>query len=434
MPGVAWPCGVLDDQTVEDIIACLEVQSRAGFNEFDIFGLFATTAWSPDVRSTVGSERRGRVNRILTAAHDLNIDVLCGLGVYSWGFDKIIAQDPRVRRGSAPSVMCACEPAAWDWMKEVIHYILDEFDVDGFHLESADQGRCDCPACSKQGDVEYHCRVTQRAAEYIRAHWPDAVLLVNMCGFMRPLRKVKDEELPYLAELSRHIDTLIDPGHFGCFIDEASRRRVVQRLHCSFGTCGGIWVYPPQGWDRLRWFLPHTAQSARHFKRLYDEGCRATEYYAGPTINPGVEVNIACGGRIMTNVDRNGNEILAEVIESLYKPSTTSTRDRLVDVFLRAESAYFDNWNPQPVGPEEAPGELTLEPLAGIDPPGPAVYLSSDHRGTLMDATGRAAYKRELLGILDEIPAVKGNVDDGGRTERIETCIRNVVSDIESFG
>ena len=63
--GVAWPYAVLDDKTVEGIIRCLDVASWAGFNEFNVFGLFATHAWPVDIKSAIDriKEQVQNVNR-----------------------------------------------------------------------------------------------------------------------------------------------------------------------------------------------------------------------------------------------------------------------------------------------------------------------------------------------------------------------------------
>jgi len=43
-------------------------------------------------------------------------------------------------------------------------------------------------------------------------------------------------------------------------------------------------------------------------------------YYQGPVVNPSTELNIAFGGRIMTEVEKSIDEVLAETLESLYRP------------------------------------------------------------------------------------------------------------------
>ena len=322
---------------------------------------------------------------------------------------------------------------SWHWMRKVVDYVLGEFEIDGFHLESADQGRCLCPSCSHLGDVEYHCTLNRRTAEHVRSRWPGKTLMVNMCGFMRPQRKATDDELPFLLDLGRHIDFLIDPGHHGCFIPDQWRREFCSQLACAFGTSGGTWVYPPQGWDRLRWFLPHPTQICEYYRALYEQGARASESYLGPVINPGVEINLAVCGLAQCDVDRDGRQILSEVVASLYRPADAAVLEQLVELFLRAERAYFDHWTPVPPPPSDWIGEIHLKPLAG-ETLGPVSYLSDNcWGGVLMDAGGRAAYRRRVLDILDEIPTIRGKLDDDGRLGRIETCLRNVLTDIESF-
>ena len=187
MSGARWPHDVLDDRSVADIVACLDLQRSAGFNAFTVFGLLTTRGWP----------------------------------------------------------------------------------------------------------VAYDSRSTQRTARYIRARWPGRTLLVNMCGFLRPWRTARVDEPPFLVELGRHVDALIDPGHSGHYTDPVQRPRLAAQLACALRTSGGCWVYPPQAWDRLRWFLPHPRQTAEHLRRLHGAGGRAVEYHMGPTLNPGVELNIA---------------------------------------------------------------------------------------------------------------------------------------------
>jgi hypothetical protein len=427
-PNENWPYVVLDDQTVEDIIGCLELQSQAGFNEFDVFGLLVSHSWPLDIVSAVDEDRRRKVNQILKAAHEREVKVLYGLGVYSWGFDQIIENCPEAR-GTNPHAMCGSKEESWPWMKKVVDFILNEFEVDGFHLESSDQGRCKCNLCEKQSDVEYHCGLNQRTAEYVRSQWPDKVLMMNMCGYIPWGKRVPAEDVKHLLELGKHLDFLIDPGHRGHFIAENSRRDFVQALPCDFGTSAGTWVYPPQRWDRLRWFLPYMMRTGKHIKQLYEDGGRAIEYYMGPTLNPGVEVNIAFGGKLLSNVGREIDEVLTEVIETLYQPKSVSTCDKLVEVFQRAESAYFDQWSDERIVEAHkcpAPGELHLTSLFGTSP-GPASYLTEP----FLDSRGRVAYKRELLSILEDISKIEGSVGVKDRVERIKMCIRNAINDID---
>ena len=81
---------MFDDQTVNDLIGCLELQHRCDFNAFSIFGLLTTYGWPVDLATVADEARRRRVKQVLDATRQRDIKVLCGLGVYSWGFDEII--------------------------------------------------------------------------------------------------------------------------------------------------------------------------------------------------------------------------------------------------------------------------------------------------------------------------------------------------------
>lgn len=83
MPRENWPYGVLDDQAVDSITGCLDLQRQAGFNEFCVFGLLATRDWPMDISSAASANRRQKMNKILKAAHERGIKVNYGLGVYS---------------------------------------------------------------------------------------------------------------------------------------------------------------------------------------------------------------------------------------------------------------------------------------------------------------------------------------------------------------
>src|SRR5438105_3151651 len=62
LPLEDWPQPQLDDVTVQSLIRTMDVQRDAGFSAFDIWGLFATFGWPPDITSAVDAERRGRID------------------------------------------------------------------------------------------------------------------------------------------------------------------------------------------------------------------------------------------------------------------------------------------------------------------------------------------------------------------------------------
>lgn len=109
-----WPSGVFDDVTVESILRALDVQAESGYNIVDLAGFFATYSLPVDIRSAVDPDRRRRIDRIVRAAHARGVKlIIFPSGVYSWGFDEIIRQNP-VLKGSNRHAMCASREESFE--------------------------------------------------------------------------------------------------------------------------------------------------------------------------------------------------------------------------------------------------------------------------------------------------------------------------------
>src|ERR1051326_2484250 len=51
LPLEEWPAPQFDDQCVNSIIRCMDVQSESGYNMLDAWGYFATYGWPVDIVS-----------------------------------------------------------------------------------------------------------------------------------------------------------------------------------------------------------------------------------------------------------------------------------------------------------------------------------------------------------------------------------------------
>ena len=154
-------------------------------------------------------------------------------------------------------------------------------------------------------------------------------------------------------------------------------------------------------------------------------------FYQGPTINPAVEVNIACGGRLLSDAGRAVDDVLAEVVELLYRPKDAFARQQLVELFLQVENTYFDHWSDERIiasSERPPPGEQLIGPLFGTTP-GRPIYLSEPY----LDEHGRQAFKESLLSAYDELSKIERRFTDQGRVQRIKKCIIGTVSDIETL-
>ena len=435
LPFDSWPPVLLDDVAEKSIIATLELQALSGYNMFDMFGLFAAHGWPVDIVSAVDEDRDRRVRRILAAARARGIKIVYGLGVYSWGFDKIIEHDPAVK-GPNAHAMCGSSEASWQWQKKVIDFIM-RYDFDGYHLEASDLGRCTCAECMKRWPVQatYYNTITARAADYIRSQAPGKYIAAITISWADWNQGFTEEDKNGLVELSKKVDSILDQGHHGTYVKAPDRKAFIQRLACKFGTSGGIWVYPPFRCHRLRWFLPYTRRTGTHIKELYADGGRTVLYYQGPVNNPGVEVNIAFGGRVMSDVSRNVEEVLSEVLEDRYKPRTPAALKKLVEVFQVAEDAYFANMDYDADGVHlkglqayPGPGELHIGFGIGLAAGVSAVPVHL-LEPNLTDK-GRALYAKGLETCLRTVCDIETKCADQERIGRLKECIFHALDDV----
>jgi hypothetical protein len=475
MPDKKWPDVEIDRITIESYKSVVDLLKEAGYNIIDVFGLLVGHEWPLDIINVLKDGRKEKVENIIKITHDKGIKIIYGLGVYIWGFNNIIKNDPMVR-GTNPSAMCGSKLESQKWQEKIIDFISSNFDIDGFHLESSDEGRCKCPQCIKENNVQYYSRLNAQVAKHVREKWPDKILLVDDSCYLSTGDFFTEGDFKYLYEMSKYIDVFIDNGNIGMFVKIKDRKKFISGLNCDFGTGGGFWVYPPQHWDRLRWFLPYVNRAGSYVKLLCEDGGRACRFLMGPTINPSTELNILFGGLLFSNLERDIKDVLEEVIDKLYKPKNDTACNDLVDIFIRAENAYFDNWSLINIPKfqnillerwEQAviiqrkyqkesfdkvkilsnrsedkieaiiPGELHLEPLSNSDSdnpevkdsPGSPIYLIDN-----MNTEGRSNYRRELNCILNDLLKFENEFDDSGRIKRIKVCINNVIKDLDSIG
>ena len=428
LPLEDWPAPQMDDETVRSVIKAMDVQSHFQYNCLDAWGLLATRAWPLNLGDGVDNDRRRRVKKIIAEAHNRGMKVIYGMGTYSWGYDKIIENDPSLtaknRDGSLnKSALCDANPKSFEWVKNILDFVLSEFDFDGLHLESFDQGGCFCPECAgKAGIVEYHSRINGKTADYIRSKWPEKFINVIPTGWANDSNeRFTESDKKVIIELSKHIDGFYDQGWHGTYVPSEERAAFIKQLHCTYGTSGGRWIYPGQRWDRESFFIPHMQHQATAFKEQFAQGARGIMPFQGPVNNPGTEVNIACGGLMSYDTSQNIEDVVAQVIEELYCPQKDIAFKKLVLIFLKAENAYFNQWGDavarfrkyRNTGPA---GEFYMDHLRG-DSPGPACYLTNP---VYLDGTGRLAYKKELIALLSDLQMIERDFKDGGRIKALK--------------
>lgn len=412
----AWPSMRLDERLLNDYETSFDILQRLGFNEISIWGLYVSRSWPLTIECCVTPSRGAMVERLIERAHAKGIRVLSGLGIYSWGFDEIIAANPPMNRGN-PHAMCASEPVSWEWMRKVIDYVFTRFPIDGVSMQSADQGRCRCERCSSYSDAEYHALLNTRASEYIRNQWPKKTIGVNSWG----LRFGDPSASPALEKMSRNIDYLIDVHDSSRSESKDYRKQLIRTLKCDFGTLGGPQVEPPQHWRRDQWFLPTAKRTSQHLTELAADGGRACEYYFHILENPGDEFTLWIAGKSLSDPSSRWEKKVQDSIEDLYETSRESIRDGLAELFLQSEDAYFKHRS------GVSCGTLSLEPLIG-DRPGSAIYLSES-----LNAAQRDAYANELRTIKTGFEKLSADVPPKSRIKKVIRCIENVLHDLEQL-
>ena len=146
-PTDPWPCIRWDEQLCRDQERFLDAQAELKVEMNSVWGLFVDRAWPTDLSNTLDAERAERVRWFTDQSHRRGLKVVSGVGIYSWGFDRIIKDHPEVAASEGNrQVMCPFRGAAWDWQQRVLDFLMDErWGLDGVSMQSADQGRCDCP-------------------------------------------------------------------------------------------------------------------------------------------------------------------------------------------------------------------------------------------------------------------------------------------------
>ena len=119
-----WPSIKIDSSLINDYVETLNFLQRSNMTEMSLWGFFTNKYWEPEIEKTIDVERKILIDDLLSKAHNKKIKILCGLGIYSWGFNKIIQEYPAVGCLCNKQVMDLTIDESWKWQKKVIDYIM----------------------------------------------------------------------------------------------------------------------------------------------------------------------------------------------------------------------------------------------------------------------------------------------------------------------
>ncbi len=336
-----WPSVKLDSALLNDYIETLDFLELSGMNEITPWGLFTNKYWEPKVENTIDSHRESMVRKIIDLAHQRNIKVMCGMGVYSWGFDKILNENPEIGCECNPEVMDLTVAMSWEWQKKVLDYVMDNFDFDGMSLQSADRGGCFCGESEKYAELEYHAILNQKSVEYIRSKKKDFV--IGICGWGMNFSNPQD--LEHIVAMTKNVDYLIDVGETALFPGKSYREKLIAAIApCNYGSTAIPNIEPIQAIPRDFYFIPTVHNTGQRLINLYKDGGRACETYARTRGNPGDKVTVEVIAQLLSDPNKEINIALAEVLTEMYIPENDGALATLLEIYNKAENAFFTNY------------------------------------------------------------------------------------------
>jgi len=417
--GKRWPMIDINDDLVEDYRKYIDEAVKWGFNTFTVWGFFVDHSWPVNITDCY-PQRKRYVDQILEHADKCGMRMITGLGVYSWGFEKLIKQNPALKRSAMKrnwgnlrennEAMCYHSPEARDVMAQVVDFVISS-GVGGVGMQAADQGRCICPDCSQYPDTAYYAEVCTHTAKYIRSINPD--MLLSVSGWGMSLADDRDA----LHRLGQTVDYITDVTGSAGQPGSQMRKSLYADMPCAVGSVGGVVVVPPHGWDRLRWFFPHIRVNGEHVRELHRDGGRAMEYFTGVLCNPADELTLKAVGYLLKNPECTVEDAAATAAADVFETANDKTASEIAGLMLLAEDTYFD-WVAAPKN-----GEFDLEPLTAVDP-GEPIYLLNKPAKSLK------VYADTLRDIESSLYKLSSSVSKNEVMERCLISIQNTIKDI----
>jgi hypothetical protein len=380
---------------ISDFTETLGFLERTGMNEITAWGLFTDEGWEPEIEKTIDSDRKKTVKAVLRAAHERHIKVLCGMGIYSWGFGKILRQYPDLGCPGNPAVMDLSKPGCWEWQKKVLDYVMDNFEFDGFSLQSGDHGWCKSGSYADLSAMQYHAVLNQKVVTHIRSRKPGYIIGISGWGmdFSDP------NDLDAIYEMTKNLDYLIDVNETALYGGKGYRAELIAKIApCLYGNTAIPNIEPIQAIDRSSYFIPTVFSSCGRLKQIWADGGRACEAYARTRGNQGDLVTVEAVARLLSDPGKDINEVLKDVLSELYSPATKQDLDRLAWLFRKAEKAFFDYaFRPDTAGHDDMVILLLPRDSGGPDPD----YFDN------MDPAARATYAGLMKQLLEEAEVLR---------------------------
>ncbi|MFC2123593.1 hypothetical protein ACFLU5_02180 [Bacteroidota bacterium] len=410
--GYHWPSIEIDSALMADYEETLAFFERSRMTEITIWGLFTNSAWEPVIKNTIDMEREEIVREVIDMAHEKGIKVICGLGIYSWGFDKIMDAYPDLRCPCNERTMDLANPEAMEWQKKVIDYIMDGYDFDGFSTQSADQGRCTCGAFGELSTMEYHAILNQQVINHIRSKDKDYIIGISGWG----MNFGDPGDLESIVKMTRNLDYLNDVGETVLKRGRDYRKKFIQAIFpCKFGNIGTPNVEPIHAMRRDHYFVPTAKRACRNLQELYQDGGRACEVYYRSRSNPGDEITVEVIANLLSNPAMPYENVLKSTLSFLYQPADDAAMQEFVEILSEAEDAFFNNTR-------EDRQIILLLSRGALEPS--SEYLEKMPTESLM------AYKSVMSDLYDRANSLSNKVNNQEKFRKVLVCFENVIEEI----
>lgn len=426
--GRRWPITDFDLSLLEDYCLLIDFAREYGYTGIVAWGLFVGHDWPVELDNCLTGEKHALLKQLFEYADKRGITLYVGLGVYSWGFEKIIRENPVLSQGeyvkswgqmtkNRGDVMCYHQPEARVWMRKIIDYIVDTVDAPAFQLQPFDKGRCMCVKCRMMSDAEYFSALMYETADYIKSRWPSKTVGVSGWG----MHYNSFDDIHHVRRMAEKVDYISDVTNSCRDMGQAFRQKFIREIPCAFGDSAGGSVTPPQTWEKLRWFFPHIGYNADSIRSSAADGARVIEVFAAPLKNPSSRFSLAALGEILIDPNITNFAAAQNAAKAIYDVSDEDAK-AIAQVMLETEESYFTSISP------DHKGDVLFERLDAVFPSCP-IYL------TKASKEGLLTYRDSLLRAYEKMNEIKNGYRQNACGESIFddtlNAILNAVNEVE---
>jgi hypothetical protein len=213
------------------------------------------------------------------------------------------------------------------------------------------------------------------------------------------------------------VDYLVDVNETATYPGDGYRAKLISKIApCYYGSTATPNIEPIQAMDRDSYFIPTVFSSGSRLKQIFSEGGRACEAYARTRGNPGDRVTIEVIAKLLSDPSQDIVTVLRTVLNEIYVPVNDKVLNRLAEIFIRAENAFFDYAFVKDISGHDDMIILLMSRDSRVSAP---EYFRQ------MDPSSRAKYAAVLKQLLDDAKNLEPGVRQTGSIDLLIACLGN---------